>query len=246
MNIYYVYFYLRDDFSPYYVGKGTKKRAWKKNKNEIRPPRDKTKILIIKNNISLMESFYLERYYINWFGRKDIGTGILRNKSAGGEGIDSESARITTNKMVVDGTHPWLKRKDGSSWGSDVNKERVKKGTHPFQKSENENSVYKLLTIEERQKRGKNGGKVSGKFTFENKLGIHGLTKEQQLINASKGGKAVKGIPKSNKIKNELKEYIWIRNDTESTKIKYYDTIPDGWWKGKIINKKGNKLYENI
>lgn len=237
MNIYYIYFYLRENYTPYYVGKGCGDRAWKKGKREIRPPKDKNKIIIIKENISLMESFRLERYYINWFGRKDNETGILRNKTAGGEGIDSETAKMFANKMVQTGNHPFLKRSDGTSWGSDINKLKAENGTHPFSKSNDNNSVYQKLTLEERQKRGRNGGKISGKITSERKTGIHGLTKEQQLINASKGGTSIKGLAKSKEMKNKLKQYIWIRNETNSTKLNYNDPIPPGWWKGRIINK---------
>lgn len=84
-QIYYVYFYLRDDFTPYYVGKGKNKRAWRKHEN-VEVPKDKSKIIVLKNNISELEAFSLERYYIRWFGKK-INGGILQNISDGGEGL---------------------------------------------------------------------------------------------------------------------------------------------------------------
>jgi hypothetical protein len=91
MNIYkshfYVYLYLREDFTPYYVGKGSGKRAYKKHKGEVYPPKNKSKIILIETELSEIQSFILERYYIRWFGRKDNNTGILRNKTDGGEGF---------------------------------------------------------------------------------------------------------------------------------------------------------------
>lgn len=83
---FYLYAYLREDGTPYYIGKGQKKRAWKHFRNEIYPPKDKSKILILESNLSEIGALALERRYINWYGRKDLGTGILRNKTDGGEG----------------------------------------------------------------------------------------------------------------------------------------------------------------
>jgi len=94
MDIYYVYFYLREDFTPYYVGKGVKNRAFRKRNSGIKPPKDKSRIIILHHNLSEVSAFTLERYYIRWFGRKDNGTGILRNRTDGGEGC---SGRIITD-----------------------------------------------------------------------------------------------------------------------------------------------------
>jgi len=84
--MYYVYSYLREDCSPYYIGKGSGKRAYTKGPKEIKPPKDKSRVRILKANLTEEEAFLLEKLYILMFGRVDLGTGILRNKSDGGDG----------------------------------------------------------------------------------------------------------------------------------------------------------------
>lgn len=102
MNIYYVYFYLRKNFTPYYIGKGKNKRAHLKGKNEIKPPKDPSKIILVEQDLTELQAFILERYYIRWFGRKDNGTGILRNKTDGGEGVSGLKCSDKTRKKMSD------------------------------------------------------------------------------------------------------------------------------------------------
>jgi hypothetical protein len=85
-NIFYTYAYLREDKTPYYIGKGKGDRVYKKSKNDIRPPRDKSKIILLKQNLSEGDAFNHEKYMIAIFGRKDLGIGILHNRTDGGDG----------------------------------------------------------------------------------------------------------------------------------------------------------------
>jgi len=84
MNNFYVYAYLREDrYSPFYIGKGCGKRCYYKSGKNCKPPKDKSRIIIIKDNLLEDDAFELEEVLINFWGRKCDG-GMLLNISPGG------------------------------------------------------------------------------------------------------------------------------------------------------------------
>ena len=59
---FYVYAYIRKDGTPYYIGKGSKKRAWLKNKHDIiKVPKNKSQIILLETNLSEVGALVIER-----------------------------------------------------------------------------------------------------------------------------------------------------------------------------------------
>jgi NUMOD3 motif len=97
---FYTYLWLREDGTPYYVGKGSGKRAWDSQMRH-RPPRNKA-MIIVQCWPDEDTAFAYERYQIDFWGRKDLGTGVLINHTDGGE-----NPPVTFSK-------PWLKGRSPS------------------------------------------------------------------------------------------------------------------------------------
>ncbi len=92
---YYVYQYLREDLTPYYIGKGRGGRMYCRRHNVHLPVKPHL-IVVIANRLSDHEARLLEVKLIKLYGRKDNGTGILRNKTDGGDGVSGIVQSATT------------------------------------------------------------------------------------------------------------------------------------------------------
>jgi hypothetical protein len=95
---FYVYVYLDDDNFPYYIGKGRGNRFKDKN-HRVLVPKNKSKILFVYKNIYELWAFALERKLIKWYGRKDRKTGILENRTDGGDGPSGQDHKGNNNPM---------------------------------------------------------------------------------------------------------------------------------------------------
>jgi hypothetical protein len=149
---YYVYAYIRSKDSktakagtPYYIGKGKGKRAW--GKHRVKLP-DKKFIIILERNLTETGSLALERRLINWFGRIDNGTGILRNMSDGGDGASGVITSKKTQKLksknnlkrIKAGNHNFFDTVFREECVARVRKE-VEDGTHFFLSDEHPNKI---------------------------------------------------------------------------------------------------------
>lgn len=96
---YYVYEYLREDGTPYYIGKGCKDRAFKKQGHTVPLP-TKDRIRFIAEHLTDQQAKDLEIELIAKYGRKDLGTGILRNLTDGGEGSSGRVTAESTKQKI--------------------------------------------------------------------------------------------------------------------------------------------------
>jgi hypothetical protein len=110
---FYVYAYLRTDGTPYYIGKGNGYRIHGSSRRIALPPEDRRKILV--GELSEDEAFEYEIALIYCLGRKDQGTGCLRNLTDGGEGASNPSAETLAKRSEklkqVEHTAEWINKR---------------------------------------------------------------------------------------------------------------------------------------
>ena len=94
-----VYQWLREDGSPYYIGIGTPRRPYIKRRSCGYPP-PKERIVILHEDLEWEEACKIEKELIAFYGRKDIGTGILRNLTNGGDGVQGYRFTEETKKKL--------------------------------------------------------------------------------------------------------------------------------------------------
>lgn len=96
----YVYCYLRNKDSatapagtPYYIGIASNEHRPFKSHRKTPVPANKAFVRILRSGLSWYDACKWEQFYIKRYGRKDVGTGFLRNLTDGGEG--STGAKIS-------------------------------------------------------------------------------------------------------------------------------------------------------
>ena len=181
-NRFYTYAYLREDKTPYYIGKGSGRRVYSPVRT-INKPKDKSRIIFLKQNLTEEEAFKHEIYMIAVFGRKNLGTGILYNKTDGGEGnsggIRSEETKQKLSKLYTGRKHSIETRKKMSE---------VNKGKTLTQEHKNNISKSLFGRIVSQETRDKISKKQKGR-TYEE---IYGDKWEEQIQKLKQAQKAEK------------------------------------------------------
>ena len=148
-NLYYTYAYLREDGSPYYIGKGKDDRAYDRCGRVVPTPPTRERILILKDNLSEFDAFKHEMYMIDVLGRKDKGTGILRNLTSGGDGVtgfiitDARRKQLSeftkgipkteSHKQKIRESHLKNPHRKGRSWYYDPSNPSLEKMCHSYE-----------------------------------------------------------------------------------------------------------------
>lgn len=191
--MFYVYAYLRSkDLTPYYIGKGQNDRAWQKSHSVI-VPKDLNRIIILEKNLTELGAFAIERRMIRWYGRKDLGTGILHNKTDGGDG---SAGIIPWNKDIKIGSY--LSEK-GRKIISEANK-KPRKDTH---KEKISIALKGKTKSEEHRKKISESGK--GKIPWNK--GKTGVQKSSRLgVEVSEETRAKMSAAQKGKVMSELQK----------------------------------------
>jgi hypothetical protein len=230
LNRFYTYAYLREDRTPYYIGKGQKNRIYRTNRRKIKPPKDKSRIIFLKQNLTEEEAFRHEKYMIAVFGRKDLGTGILHNRTDGGEGMsgykhseefiermktnnpskDPRVSKIKSEKLSGKNNPMYgRKGKDSPNYGKSRTKESIEKRTETFCKNN-----YAIISPEGKKFITKN----IAKFCREHNLDKHNMSS------------VVSGKSKHHKgwVCSLMEESEFPKNLVKYEPRKYYIVSPDG------------------
>ena len=210
LNRFYTYAYLRKDKTPYYIGKGKGFRAYTKNGRPCEKPKNKSRIIFLKQNLTEQEAFRHEIYMISIFGRKDLGTGILHNKTNGGDGC---SGKIMTEQDIQN-------RRKGRL-GKPLSE------SHKRKIAEANKGTPKTMTEKRKQSDMEKGlrarGKPKQKHSDETKRKISDAT--QGRVPWNKGLKSVQKNPRARKLCYNGMVYDSIKDAVKLTgKTKYHIT----------------------
>jgi hypothetical protein len=226
-NRFYTYAYLREDRTPYYIGKGQGGRVYKKGKGEVNPPKDKSRIILLKQNLTEEKAFKHEKYMIAVFGRKDLGTGILYNRTNGGEGssgvIHTPETRV---KMSV--------AKKGKTFSPEhrANQSAAQKGKTHSPEARAKMSVAKKGKTFSPEHRANQSAARKGENNPNYGKSPSPETREKQSAAMKGRTPHNKGKSHSSETRAKMSGKMWITDGNTNHRILKTNIIPEGFRKG--------------
>ncbi len=163
--MYYTYAYIREDKTPYYIGRGKHHKGFKYHRMSQKhtcgvPPQDRR--IILKDNLSKQEAIKHEEYLIYLYGLISDETGILRNyvrDSRGGSYEGRKLSEETKQKMSLamkkrweSGIYDTQEYKDKIAESNRQNP-RVKKHSEQTKEKQRKASTGRIQSEETKKKR---------------------------------------------------------------------------------------------
>lgn len=169
---YYVYYHInpltKDIF---YVGKGTKNRAytlssrgkhWINYVNKYGIP----EVEIVQSNLSEEQALELEKQLIKELGRKDLKEGNLINSTDGGEGTSGLVHSDITKQKIAKSRQNKPANNKGKTWKQKIDKTGIKRGKY---KQRIDKGKTFDSNVKENMKEGKrNNSKIVLQFDLQN------------------------------------------------------------------------------
>lgn len=159
MNRFYTYAYLREDGTPYYIGKGTGRRMYGDHKHTPVPPKDR--IIILKDDLTNEQAQRHEQYIIAVLGRKVEG-GLLINLTSGGEGFCRNHTEESKKKMRA-AKRPAVTEETKKKISQSM-KERLKNNPRPIEYYEKNIQKMAEVNSTDIEKRKKHSEFMKGQF----------------------------------------------------------------------------------
>jgi hypothetical protein len=245
MNHFYVYAYLRKDGTPYYIGKGKGNRAYQKHDNIAVPPKERIKKVL--ENLTEGDAYEWEMTLIQKYGRINNNTGILRNRTDGGEGNKGivnihwinngiEEQRIEKNDVVPEG---WER---GRIWSF---------GDYFFiNNGKKHKAIKKTQKIPKGWVKGRLGSSNAERISITNGENSRFITKEEPIPEGWKLGISYRHDEDiMERIKNGNRNHIWITDGKENKRLHKNNKIPLNWKKGRtgdVIIKYHSQIINEI
>ena len=244
MSEFYVYAYLREDGSPYYIGKGKGERAYKPHESVQRPPKERIKILL--GDLSEEDAFDFEIKLIELYGRQNNNTGCLRNRTDGGEG----NTGVVNVKWINNGSEEKrIKMTDRIPIGWNRGRLWSFSNYYMINNGENNRAIKKSDKIPKGWVVGRISSATQGRISITNEKETKFIDSNSKIPEGWRKGTAYRhDAEKLKRVAEGNRNWIWITDGQNNKRVRKDIIIPIGWSQGRTGEKvkEPKELINNI